>query len=475
VSINRHSVRRLLFEVGLLLAALAVLGKKRPPAETEERPVTSEAPKPARPRRSEAGQVTVRRLAIVFSFVVLFFTGAALSAGAGDVVADVLVTERTVESDATSDSTSTEEATEAPTTQPALEEPPAPSPTPEPGPEPTPAPDPEPTPAPDPADEPAVEPKPAPAPAPAPASPGALEESTVDSPPALPEGGASSASVPPTAPPVLTLDAPRSSRGPELEGPWEYATIWLHRALPDPTPVARRLAPAFAAQLRAATARTGVSWDYILAVLRARGATGRTPASPARIDALADRLAALRQSHDRWTAVYALTGSRTVADRALALSRYNRAVGLQALVTGLEAAASRLGRLILKDDRIDLYAAGRADIASGRVDVRVLVLVRYLRVAFGRVTVSSLRSGHRFFARPGVPSAHVFGLAVDVSALGGVPVQGNQQEGGLVDRAVNAILLLPAEVQPQQVISLLGLGGSSFPAADHYDHIHVGY
>jgi hypothetical protein len=183
----------------------------------------------------------------------------------------------------------------------------------------------------------------------------------------------------------------------------------------------------------------------------------------------------LRQSQDRWAAVYALSGSRTVADRALALSRYNRAVGLQALVTGLEAAAGRLGLSILKDDRIDLYPAGRADIAFGRVDVRVLVLVRYLRVSFGQVSVSSLRTGHRFFARPGVPSAHVFGLAVDVSALGGMPVQGNQQEGGLVDRAVNAILLLPAEVQPQQVISLLGFGGSSFPAADHYDHIHVGY
>jgi hypothetical protein len=474
VSTNRHSVRRLLFEVGLLLAALAVLGKRRPSADTEERPATPDAPKSARPRRSEAGEVTVHRLAIVFSFVVLFFTGAALSAGAGNVVADVLVAEQTVESGATSESTSTEAATEATTTQPAPEEPPAPSPTPDPEPEPTPAPDPEPTPtpAPDPVDEPAGEPQPAPAPAPAP--PVALQE-PAEPPAALPEGGAGSAFVQPAAPPILTPDAPGSSRAPELEGPWEYATIWLHRALPDPTPVARRLAPAFAAQLRATAARTGVSWDYILAVLRARGATGRMPASPARTDALADRLAVLRQSHDRWTAVYALSGSRTVADRALALSRYNRAVGLQALVTGLEAAASRLGLLILKDDRIDVYAAGRADIASGRVDVRVLVLVRYLRVAFGHVGVSSLRTGHRFFARPGVPSAHVFGLAVDVSELGGVPVQGNQQEGGLVDRAVNAILLLPAEIQPQQVISLLGFGGSSFPAADHYDHIHVGY
>ena len=36
------------------------------------------------------------------------------------------------------------------------------------------------------------------------------------------------------------------------------------------------------------------------------------------------------------------------------------------------------------------------------------------------------------------------------------------------------ILRLPAELQAKQVI-LLGLGGPSFPLADHDDHIHVGY
>jgi hypothetical protein len=40
---------------------------------------------------------------------------------------------------------------------------------------------------------------------------------------------------------------------------------------------------------------------------------------------------------------------------------------------------------------------------------------------------------------------------------------------------VRNILLLPSELQPKQVISLLGLGGPSFPLADHGDHIHVGY
>jgi hypothetical protein len=52
---------------------------------------------------------------------------------------------------------------------------------------------------------------------------------------------------------------------------------------------------------------------------------------------------------------------------------------------------------------------------------------------------------------------------------------GNQAPGGLTERAVRNILLLPMELQPKQVISLLGLGGPSFPLEDHHDHIHVGY
>ena len=72
-------------------------------------------------------------------------------------------------------------------------------------------------------------------------------------------------------------------------------------------------------------------------------------------------------------------------------------------------------------------------------------------------------------------SAHVYGLAVDIAVLEHKSIYGNQEPGGLTQRAVENILLLPAELQPKQVISLLGLGGPSFPLADHDDHIHVGY
>ena len=55
------------------------------------------------------------------------------------------------------------------------------------------------------------------------------------------------------------------------------------------------------------------------------------------------------------------------------------------------------------------------------------------------------------------------------------PKRAAEDAGGTTEAAVRSVLLLPAELQPQQVISLLGLGGPSFPLANHADHIHVGY
>jgi hypothetical protein len=105
----------------------------------------------------------------------------------------------------------------------------------------------------------------------------------------------------------------------------------------------------------------------------------------------------------------------------------------------------------------------------------VLAVIEYLAESFGQVTVSCLISGHRLYARPGVISAHIYGLAADISELGGTPITGHQQPGGITERAVRDVLLLPPELMPKQVISLLGLGGPSFPLANHYDHIHIGY
>src|SRR5437763_765536 len=130
---------------------------------------------------------------------------------------------------------------------------------------------------------------------------------------------------------------------------------------------------------------------------------------------------------------------------------------------------------LLSDPMVSIYEGGRNDIVQDKVDVRVLAVIAYLRETFGQVTVSSLISGHRLYARPGVISAHIAGHAVDIAGLANTPIQGHQEPGGMTERAVRAILFLPTEVMPRQVISLLGLGGPSFPLADHYNHIHIGF
>ena len=414
-----------------------------------------------------------RRLATTLVFATLFFAGAAFSAGAGDVVVQAVESDAPAVAEVTSTDGETTTAAEesAPADEPAASE------TGE-----TPASDGEPAEEPTSAEEPAVEGAPTEGAVPVEeaAQPVADESGQ---PAAGSEGnGAAEAGGKPDAragAPLFQPPAASPSAGaaadPEAAAFGTGAIIWLHRTLPDPVSPARRLAPGFAQMLSNQARAKHVDWAVVLGVLRARGEDGRKPASRSEVHALVGQLAKLGVRKNEWTAVLALEGRTAFADRSIALARYDRAVGLPALVTGLQAAKPALQRRVLADSRLDIYPGGRSDIASGQIDVRVLVVLRYLAEANGQVSVSSLHSGHGVFSRPGVVSAHTYGLAVDVSALGHTSIVGHQEAGSITERAVRDLLLLPAELQPRQVISLIGMGGPSFALADHDDHIHIGF
>jgi hypothetical protein len=441
------------------------------------------ASQPAPPRR--------RRTAMALTFAVLFCAGASLSAIAGNGMQSLLA-----------DGSTTDTATTDTTTTPA-EPAPSPDPTPAPSPEPTPAPSPEPTPAPTPA------PSTDPTPPSVPVTPGSGSDS------GYPDHSDSSATFKTVRPvgPSRTSKARVRSAHPSIRGiraglrgrdrlqatrharrhshahrvaarphPVELegaasATVWLNRALPDPTPPALRLNPHFASRLYRVSKRAGADWALVLGVLRADGRLGSAPAGPQLLARTATRLGRLggRNSSRLWAAAFAYSGGTAFADRATALAHYYRAVGLRALVRGLMAERKEIARRVLSDRRVSIYSAGHGDISSGRVNVRVNAMIEYLADTFGQVTVSCLISGHRLYARPGVISAHIYGLAADISSVGGTPILGHQQPGGITEQAVRALLQLPPEMMPRQVISLLGLGGPSFPLANHYNHIHVGY
>lgn len=453
----RRLVRLALFF--LATRAFLALGRSRPsdPAPVRYRPSEAEtapgwASTPAPPRRSVR-----RRLGASLAFTALFFAGASFSAVAGDSLVTMLEPE--AETALAAETTTAEEAVAAEA-----------APVPEPAPVEAPAfvPDgaeaaPEPEPAVEAAPEPAAEPAPVAASEPEP-EPVVVRRAERKEGPAAPQAKV-----------VRPQPQPREELDPEVTMPGTAATIWLNRPLGDPTPPSLRLSRAVAKRLVAAGRAHDVDWALVLGVLRADGVRRALPARSPSIPDTAARLVAAGARKDAWSAVLALTGRTTHADRAVALARYYRAVGLGALVRGLAAEQERLARRLLADPRVEIYTAGREDIEAGRIDVRVLALIAYLAESYDQVTVSSLFSGHRLFARPGVISRHVYGQAVDVAVLGGVPIAGHQEPGSVTEEAVRDILLLPAEVLPRQVISLLGLGGPSFPLADHGDHIHVGY
>jgi hypothetical protein len=260
------------------------------------------------------------------------------------------------------------------------------------------------------------------------------------------------------------------------------------RALPEPLPPARRLAPRFARRLERVAERHRVPWELLLAVRRARGHGGAVPASADRLRVLARRLVRLGARRNARRAVRRLARAlaaraepgravrrRPLVRRVVALAHLNRAIGLRGLVRGLKRVRRRLARQVLASSRLAIYEGGRHDIASGLTDVRVLVLLRYLASRWEEVTVTSLTTGHSFFTASGNVSAHSFGRAVDIAALNGRPILGNQEPGGLTERALRAILLLPESLRPRELISLFELGGPSFALADHADHIHAGW
>ena len=127
---------------------------------------------------------------------------------------------------------------------------------------------------------------------------------------------------------------------------------------------------------------------------------------------------------------------------------------------------------MLDSERIDVYGAGRGDIAAGRIDVRVLTLLLCLAQKYDGVAVTSLVTATATRARGALHAR----LRPSGGHRRAAPSRSSATRSrGITERALRDILLLPEELQPEQLISLFDLGGPSFAAADHNDHIHAGF
>jgi len=134
-----------------------------------------------------------------------------------------------------------------------------------------------------------------------------------------------------------------------------------------------------------------------------------------------------------------------------------------------------LERRVLADEQLEIYDCGRTDIATGKIDRRVLAMLEYLVSKGFTLTITALECGHSYLTTSGNVSEHSTGDAVDIATINGVPVTGHQGPGTLTDELIKTVLQLQGTMHPHQVISLEDLPGeTSFALPDHYDHVHVG-
>jgi SLT domain-containing protein len=150
----------------------------------------------------------------------------------------------------------------------------------------------------------------------------------------------------------------------------------------------------------------------------------------------------------------------------------NRAANAgQVLLMSKETLAAR----VLADKDVDVYPCGRNDIQAGEIDRRVLATLEFLSVSGLHPTITSLKCGHSFLSKSGNVSEHSSGSAVDIAAINGTPILGNQGKGTITETTIEKLLTLQGAMQPHQIISLMDMGGPTMVLADHADHIHVGF
>jgi hypothetical protein len=137
----------------------------------------------------------------------------------------------------------------------------------------------------------------------------------------------------------------------------------------------------------------------------------------------------------------------------------------------------QLQQRVLADPNVDVYACGRQDIASGRIDRRVLATLEFLVASGLKPTVSALECGHSYLTTSGNVSEHSTGDAVDIAAVNGIPIAGHQGSGSITDITIRRLLTLQGAMKPHQIISLMTYPGTDNTLAlpDHWNHIHVGF
>ncbi len=132
---------------------------------------------------------------------------------------------------------------------------------------------------------------------------------------------------------------------------------------------------------------------------------------------------------------------------------------------------------VLADPRVQIYDCGRRDVTAGAIDRRVLATLEFLVASGFNPTVTSLSCGHSYLTASGNVSEHTTGTAVDIAAINGIPILGNQGKGSITELVIQRLMTLQGTMKPHQIISLMKFEDTdnTLSMSDHDDHIHIGF
>jgi hypothetical protein len=116
---------------------------------------------------------------------------------------------------------------------------------------------------------------------------------------------------------------------------------------------------------------------------------------------------------------------------------------------------AQLERAVLSDPGITIDACGRHEVASGKVDKRVLAVLAFLSRSGLEPTVTALPCNQRQFGLSSALSGAYSGGQLDISAINGTSIAGHQGPETITDLTIRALLTLPAAFAPHEINSLM--------------------
>ncbi len=137
----------------------------------------------------------------------------------------------------------------------------------------------------------------------------------------------------------------------------------------------------------------------------------------------------------------------------------------------------QLEERVLSDPRVQIYACGRRDIATGQIDRRILGSIEFLSASGLKPYVSGLKCGWTSSGSNGIDPAGQTGASMDISKINNIPIKGHEGPGSITDLTIRRLLTLQGVFKPTEIVSTMSYKGQSntLSLPDHNDRVQVAY